>query len=158
MSDRYEFRPSRPGDEVAIRALLAAASLPVEDLSTGRQEFVLAHSGGALVGCVGLEAYGDVGLLRSFAVAPALRRRGLGARLFEHIVARSLLRGVKTAYVLTTTAERFCLAHGFERVDRSQVPAAIAATEQFRALCPATAACFRRRLETDAERVEQGVR
>jgi amino-acid N-acetyltransferase len=57
---------------------------------------------------------------------------------------------VKTAYVLTTSAERFCLAHGFERVDRAAVPAAIAATAQFRALCPSTAACFRRRLHATA--------
>jgi amino-acid N-acetyltransferase len=150
VSDRYEFRLSAPDDEPAVRALLASASLPVDDVSTSRQDFVLAHSGGALVGCVGLETCGDVGLLRSFAVEPARRRQGLGAVLFERIVACALLRGVKTAYVLTTSAERFCLAHGFVRVERAAVPAAIAATAQFRALCPSTAVCFMRRLDTAA--------
>jgi amino-acid N-acetyltransferase len=150
VSEGHEFRVSTADDEPALRALLASASLPVDDVSADRQEFVLAHSGGRLVGCVGLEACGEVGLLRSFAVVPALRRQGLGAALFERIVARALLRGVKTAYVLTTSAERFCLAHGFERIARAEVPAPIAATEQFRALCPATAACFRRRLAVAA--------
>ncbi len=142
----YEFRPATRDDEPAVCALLTSASLPADDVSVDRQEYVLARSGGTLVGCVGLEAHGDLGLLRSFAVVPALRGQGLGTTLFERILARALLRGVKTAYLLTTTVERFCLAHGFERVDRAEVPAAILATEQFRALCPATAACFRRRL------------
>jgi amino-acid N-acetyltransferase len=150
VSERCEFRLSTPEDEPALRALLASASLPVEDVSAERQEFVLAHSAGTLVGCVGLEACGELGLLRSFAVVPAWRRQGLGAALFERIVARGLLRGVKTAYVLTTSAARFCEAHGFERIDRAEVPAPIAATEQFRALCPATASCFRRRLDAGA--------
>lgn len=150
MSESYGFRPATLDDAPAVRALLAGASLPVDDVSVGRQQYLLAHSGGALVGCVGLEAYGDVGLLRSFAVEPTRRRQGLGAILFERMVAHALLGGVKTAYALTTSAERFCLAHGFERVERAEVPAPIAATAQFRALCPASAACFRRRLAAAA--------
>lgn len=146
----YEFRLATPDDEPAVRALLAAASLPVDDVSASRVDLVLAFAGGALVGCVGLEVCGDAGLLRSFAVEPARRNQGLGTLLFERIVARALARGVRTGYVLTTTAERFCLAHGFERVDRAAVPAAVAATGQFRSLCPSTAACFRRRLDAAA--------
>jgi len=157
VSERYEFRLSTANEEPAVRALLSAVSLPVDDVSADRQEYVLAYSGRTLVGCVGLEACGESGLLRSFAVDPARRRQGLGTILFERIVARALLRGVKTAYVLTTSAERFCLAHGFERVDRAQVPAPIGATEQFRALCPATAACFRRRLDATAVHLAQDV-
>lgn len=150
MSERYDFRLSTPDDEPAVRALLASASLPVDDVSAGRQEYVLAHDGRTLIGCVGLEACGEFGLFRSFAVEPARRRQGLGANLFDRIVARALLRGVKMAYVLTTSAERFCLAHGFERVERTEVPAPIAVTEQFRSLCPATAVCFRRHLDATA--------
>jgi amino-acid N-acetyltransferase len=150
VTDALTFRLASREDEPAIRSLLAAAALPVDDVSAEAQEYVLAFSDGALAGCVGVEISGDAGLLRSFAVVPALRGRGLGATLFERIVARALLRGVKTAYVLTTTAERFCRTHGFERIERAAVPAAIASTAQFRSLCPATAACFRRRLDTAA--------
>lgn len=146
MTAAFEFRLATAEDEPALRSLLAAASLPIDDLSTGVQEFVLAFSRGSLAGCVGLEARGDAGLLRSFAVVPALRAQGLGAMLLDRVVARALLRGVRTVYALTTTAERYCLAHGFQRIDRAEVPASIAATQQFRSLCPAAAACFRRRL------------
>jgi len=148
VNDDFEFRLAAREDVPALRSLLAAASLPVDDVSTDVQEYVLAFSGTTFVGCVGLEPRGELALFRSFAVEPALRRRGLGTSLFERIVARALLRGVKTAYVLTTTAERYCLAHGFERIDRSEVPASIASTGQFRSLCPASAACFRRHLDT----------
>lgn len=146
MNDRIELRLATAEDELAIRALLASAALPVDDVSVGAQDYVVARDGGALVGCVGLEPCGDTALLRSFAVVPDRRGRGLGTTLFERVVARARERGIATAYVLTTTAERFCLAHGFERVDRAEVPARIAATSQFRTLCPATAACFRLRL------------
>jgi amino-acid N-acetyltransferase len=150
MTDALEFRLATREDEAEVRALLASASLPVDDLSTDAQELLLAHAGTTLVGSVGLEAFGDAGLLRSFAVVPGRRRQGLGAALFDRIVARALGRGVRTGYVLTTSAERFCLAHGFERIDRGAVPPAIAATRQFRSLCPASAACFRRRLDAEA--------
>ncbi len=157
MSERLELRLSTTDDQPALRTFLASESLPAGDVSVDRQEYVLAHSARTLVGCVGLEAYGDSGLLRSLAVVPAHRGRGLGTALLDRIVARALMHGVKTAYLLTTSAERYFLAHGFERVDRSEVPAPIAATEQFRTLCPATAVCFRRRLDSTAVHFSEDV-
>ena len=150
VNEAFKFRLASKPDEQGFRSLLVSASLPVDDVSTDAHEYLLAHSGARLVGCVGLEVHGDAGLFRSFAVVPELRGQGLGAALFDRMVARSLVRGVKTGYVLTTTAERFCVAHGFERISRADVPSGIAATQQFRALCPATAACFRRRLDATA--------
>jgi len=41
-------------------------------------------------------------------------------------------------------------ARGVERIERGEVPAAIASTQQFRSLCPKTAACFRRALDVAA--------
>jgi amino-acid N-acetyltransferase len=157
MADTFEFRLADRDDEPALRSLLAASSLPVDDVATDAQEYVLAFSGSALVGSVGLERCGEYALLRSFAVVPSLRRQGLGTLLFERVVARALLRGLKTAYVLTTTAERYCLAHGFDRIERDQVPAAVASTQQFRSLCPKTAACFCRRLDAAAMHLPKDV-
>jgi amino-acid N-acetyltransferase len=137
-------RPAVAADAPAIHALLDAATLPHADVAVGKQEFLLAFDGGSLVACVGLESVADAGLLRSFAVVPERRNAGLGSALFERIVAHARARGVGTVYALTTTAERFCLAHGFERVDRAAVPPRLAALPEFRSLCPATAVCLRR--------------
>ena len=144
--DDVAFRPAEADDIPGLTALLAAAGLPSEDVRQGQQDYILAVRGGELVGSVGLEKRGDVALLRSLAVVPELRRRGLGGRLYDRILAHALASGVREAYVLTTTAERFCAARGFERVERSSVPEALRATPEFRSLCPASAACMRRSL------------
>lgn len=125
--------------------------MPSADAATGRQEFLVAVEGAVVVGCIGLELAGRDALLRSFAVAPARRGTGLGRRLYEAMRARLAGRGLEAAYVLTTTIEEFCLRHGFERVDRSEVPAAIAASAEFRSLCPSSAACLRLALGRDHE-------
>jgi amino-acid N-acetyltransferase len=148
--NELEFRRAGPPDEAAVRALLSASGLHADDLSTARHELLLALSAGQLVGCVGLELHGAAVLLRSFAVAPAWRGRGLGAALHDRILAAAALRGARTAYLLTSTAERFCAARGFERVDRAAVPAEVATSEQFRGLCPSTAICMRRPLDGEA--------
>lgn len=152
-----EFRLASPSDEAAVRRLLEDSGLPSADVSTERQEIILAVSEGRIIGCVGLEPYGEAALLRSFAVVAEQRGRGVGEALFDRVMARAALRGARTAYVLTTTIERYCARRGFERVERGDVPASVAASEEFRTLCPAAAVCMRRRLD-DALRpgVEEG--
>jgi amino-acid N-acetyltransferase len=144
------FRQSEPRDIAALKTLLAAAGLPSQDVGDGHQEFIVACRGNDLVGSVGLEKYEDAALLRSFAVSAELRGLGLGSQLYDRIIAHANARGVKVAYVLTTTAERFCAARGFERVDRTSVPEALRDTPEFRSLCPASAVCMRRRLDDGA--------
>ncbi len=134
--------PAAPADLPAVRALAGAAALPVDDLGAPHQVFLVAREAGAVVGCVGLELYGDAALLRSLAVEPARRGTGLGAALHEAAVREARARGVARLWLLTTTAERFFARRGFARVDRASVPAAVAASPEFAALCPASAACM----------------
>jgi amino-acid N-acetyltransferase len=142
-----EVRPATRDDLPAIRALLEASALPASDVDgEGEQRLLVVREDGRLAGCIGLEVHGDAGLLRSFAVAPPLRRRGIGAALHEAAVARARALGVRDLYVLTTTVKERALRTGFEEVAREEVPAAIRAGSQFRSLCPATAACLRLRL------------
>lgn len=146
MNPPISFRSAGPEDVRRILTLLTSAGLPSSDVSLARQEFVVAVRGQEVVACAGLEPVGDAGLFRSFAVYPPLRNAGLGAALCERLLARASMRGVRDAYLLTTTAERFFSRHGFERCDRAAVPAAVAASEEFSALCPATAVCMHRKV------------
>ena len=98
------------------------------------------------MGCIGLEVHGRAGLLRSFAVAPAWRHRGLGASLQAAAVELARAAGIGALYILTTTVRERALRDGFEDVAREAVPAAIRAGSQFRGLCPASAACMRLRV------------
>jgi len=140
-------RPSTPADDPTVRAFLETAGLPATDVETGGQEYLLAEEDGRLAGTIGLERVGRDALIRSLAVAPERRGHGLAARLDEAAVELARIRGVKTLYLLTTTAEAYAARQGYERISRTEVPPGILALAQFKALCPASAVCMRRRLE-----------
>ena len=80
------------------------------------------------------------GLLRSFAVAPSYRNKGLGNTLLQKIVAHSRQHGVKDIHLLTTTAEDFFLKRGFTKTGRDSAPPAIKKTSEFELICPSDAA------------------
>jgi amino-acid N-acetyltransferase len=141
------FRTATPADDAALRALLERVGLPAADVATGpRQRYVLAFDGARLVGSVGLELAGGDALARSLAVVPELRARGLATALNERVLELARELGVRDVYLLTTTAAGFAARRGYEPVARGEVPDAVAGLAQFRTLCPATAACMRRRV------------
>jgi amino-acid N-acetyltransferase len=122
-------------------ALLQQAGLPIEDLTEERlEEFFVAGDPAAPLGMVGLELSPPYGLLRSLVVEPRARSGGLGSRLLAHAEAHARSRGVRSLYLLTTTAEAFFAARGYSRADRSTAPASIQSSAEFSALCPASAA------------------
>jgi amino-acid N-acetyltransferase len=135
--------PAGPGDLDGLRRLLQASALPVEDLGGPGQEFLVARSGGELVGCAGAELHGAAALLRSLAVVPSRRGERIGDLLLRAIVAHARGRGARDLYALTTTIEPLLARRGFVRVDRSEVPAAVRRSAEFSSLCPASAACMR---------------
>ena len=142
-----ELRPARPAQFDAIAGLLRAADLPVEDLNVAMLDaFVVATAGGTCVGVVGLEIHESSALLRSLAVEPCHRSRGLGARLVAAIETEARVRGVAALYLLTTTATAFFERVGYAAHDRATVPSVIAATTEFSSLCPDTADCLWRDL------------
>lgn len=137
------FEPAAAADLDGLRLLLERLHLPMQDVGSPHQTFIVARVRDDLVGCVGLERYGDAALLRSLAVVPRLQGARLGTALFEEALAEARRSGVETLYLLTTTAAAFFEKRGFSRIARSEVPASIAASAEFRSLCPQTAACLR---------------
>jgi protein-tyrosine-phosphatase/N-acetylglutamate synthase-like GNAT family acetyltransferase len=133
-------------DLEAVRTLLTRMRLPTEDVGQPNQVFVTAWSGGALVGCVGLERHGTDALLRSLAVVPRMQGSGLGKRLHQAAVAEARRGAARALYLLTTTAAGFFARTGFESIDRGLAPPAVAASREFKALCPVSALCMRLRL------------
>jgi amino-acid N-acetyltransferase len=137
---------SRPNLDAAVQ-LLAAAQLPTEDLTAAHCEnFFFAGSPTELTGLVGLELYGNVALLRSLVVAPDRRGAGAGAALLKHAEDHARSQGVRTLYLLTTTAESFFAKQGYQRAARETAPAAIRATREFAGICPASSAFMMRQL------------
>lgn len=102
-----------------VFALLDEVHLPADGVAQHFSHFLLAHEHEQLIGCVGLEIYGEVALLRSLAVAPQQQRTGLGRRLTESILALARESGVREVVLLTTTAPDFFVNRfGFTPADR----------------------------------------
>jgi amino-acid N-acetyltransferase len=130
-------RPSRP---IAVQMLLNA-SLPVDDLMDRHMEhFFFAGSATKPAGIVGLELCGPDALLRSLVVDPAIRSRGLGRALVATAETHARTRGVRSIYLLTTTAEPFFQHLGYVSADRAGAPREIRATREFAFICPASSA------------------
>ncbi len=145
-------RRSTIEDLPGIERLLAESSLPtagVADMLTkdASSFFVAETKGGgrSIVGVAGVEVCGEEALLRSVAVRPEWRSRGVGNELVSRIVSDAEARGLNALYLLTLTAERYFPRFGFERIERSTVPAAVAETVEFKSACPDTAAVMMRR-------------
>jgi amino-acid N-acetyltransferase len=138
-------------DAAAVEALLTASHLPLDGVREALGCFVVAHDEERLVGVAGIEECGVRGehaLLRSVAVDPAWRSRGLGRTLVSRAIALAESRGAKALYLLTTTAEHYFPSFGFTPTSRDAVPDDVRATPEFQGACPASATVMVREIGT----------
>lgn len=125
----------------AAVALLDAAGLPSSDLTEALLEhFLFSGPRDAPTGLVGLELYDRAALLRSLAVAPSAQRSGLGSALLAQAEGYAYAQGVRSLYLLTTTAERFFVGRGYCLASRESCPDAIRSTAEFASFCPSSSA------------------
>ena len=130
-----------------LATALRAAGLPTEDVGGGSQIFWrVSDCAGRGLGFAGLEGDGPDRLLRSVVVDPAARGRGHGCAMVDAVAREAASRGVANLWLLTLDAAPFFAKAGFASVARDQAPAGIAATAEFKSLCPASAVCMRRRV------------
>ncbi|MGE5654490.1 MAG: arsenic resistance N-acetyltransferase ArsN2 [Bacillota bacterium] len=129
-----------------ILGILTQHSLPVDGVTDRLADFLVAKQSGRVIGVCGVERYGDVALLRSVAVTTSRLGRGLGHRLVDTMLAQLNNLGVKSVYLLTTTAPGFFQELDFERISRELAPEAIKATSEFHSLCPSSAVVMRKNL------------
>lgn len=117
-----------PADLPEILALLSAANLPHEGVSEHLDNFLVARAdANRIVGCIGLERYDELGLLRSAAVLPSYRGQGIGGRLTQTLLDLAAQEGIGEMVLLTTTAkEYFQTKFGFVETVRAQYAARLA--------------------------------
>lgn len=124
-------------------ALLQEAGLTTIGIPADLAGFFVARAP-HVIGVVGLEYYGPFALLRSLAVAPPERGRGLGRRLVARALESARERGAREVYLLTVTAREYLARLGFTEVRREDVPAAVRESREFREICPASAVVMRK--------------
>ena len=131
--------------EVAVKQLLLEAQLPIEDITPAHFEhFFGAWSGQCLEGVIGLQPYGSFALLRSLAVRVVRRGSGLGSELISAAERYALQKGVRSIFLLTTTAKSYFEKHGYTQIARDSVPLVIRTTSQFSSICPTSATAMRK--------------
>ena len=129
-------------------AVLEAAGLPTDDLQQPGRRFYRFEDDAGLIGYGGLEQICHDALIRSMVVVDARRGCDLGAEVLSWLEASAAEQKATTLYLLTTTATAFFQRQGYVVLPRSAAPTAIAASRQFSALCPASAAFMFKELPT----------
>ena len=139
LNKTISLRDASASDWTAVEALLTANKLPTDGAREHLSTYLLAISNGEVVGCAGAEVYGDIALLRSVAVGPALHRQGIGQLLVSRLIQEAARRRIRKLYLLTVTAAEYFARFGFERQPIDQTPAALRASAEFQGACPASA-------------------
>lgn len=130
--------PATVSDWPAIAELLTSAGLPLE----GAREHIalVAREAEGVAGVIGLEVYGEHGLLRSTAVRSSWQARGVGSELVRGVMEMARARGLRSLTLLTTTAAGYFPRFGFVLVEQAAVPAEVQQSVEFRGACPASSA------------------
>jgi N-acetylglutamate synthase-like GNAT family acetyltransferase len=135
---------ARRGDLASACALLRSAELPLAGVEQHFAGFwTVRAADDRLAGVAGPERYAASWLLRSLAVDPSFRGRGIGSALLAAVVAEARELGAREIFLLTTDADDFFAARGFRVVPRAAVPGAVTASEELRSACPDTATVMR---------------
>jgi amino-acid N-acetyltransferase len=146
----FRIRLAKANELSPVLELVKANRLPVAGLAEHVANLLVAVEQDRIVGSAALEIYGAAALLRSVAVEPAKRGRGLGVALTRAALDLARTRGGRGVYLLTDTAAEFFARLGFRRVPRAEAEPAVGASVEFTTVCPASATCMRLSLDAPA--------
>ena len=128
MTDQVQLRPARTGDVPTVRGLVDTYAPERRLLSKATvtlyedvQEFLVAELDGLVVGCGAVHVmWEDLAEVRTLAVSPSVRGRGVGSLLLEGLLARARALGVKRVFCLTFETDFFG-RHGFVEIEGAPV-------------------------------------
>ena len=119
-------------DIPAITTLLNESNLPPDDLERWIDNFLVLTIEGKIEGCIGLEQWDSIGLLRSFVVSENYRSRGLGIRLYTKLIALAKEMNLSSIILLAMAASDFFEKNGFKFINRNETPKSVNNSVQFR--------------------------
>ena len=142
--DTVELVPVDDAMRAELRDALGRSDLPGADIDEAGRRFFAACVDKRTVGFVGLEIHGADVLVRSLVVLERERRKGFGSTLLRSALRIAAAQGVERAWALTMMAQSLLENVGFQPAARTAAPPSIQATQEFIALCPASAVCMTR--------------
>ena len=119
-------------DLPGVLLLLESLQLPTSGVADHFGNFFVAkENDGHLAGVIGLECYGDLGLLRSTAVAPGLQKSGVGSKLTRFLIEYAKSQGLTELVLFTPTARGFFARFGFIPANRENYRPRLTASAQW---------------------------
>ncbi|HEX40690.1 MAG TPA: N-acetyltransferase [Phycisphaerales bacterium] len=122
-------RPAKVADARAVHALINAYAerdrmlfRSLADIYENLQTFLVAEVDTTVVGCCALEVvWADLAEIKSLAVDPSHRNKGIGKALVAAAVEQARCLGVPRVFALTLE-EEFFVRLGFDTVDMEKLP------------------------------------
>lgn len=111
--DACVYRRGRLTDMPRLAELIIHGELPPMFIEEFVEGFVAAEYEGAIIGCGGLEVYGDSGVIRSVVVEAHARGIHIGERMAELLIDDASAAGVTALYLFTMHARAFWQRLGF---------------------------------------------
>lgn len=134
-------RKATPADRPALERLLAGSKLPLAGLA--ETSLYVVEDDGRIIGAIGYERHGEVGLLRSLVVHPDHRGAGLGDFLLDAGLQEMRRAGLYEAYGLTETIAPWLERLGWEELAQKDLPEELRASKELQGACSETAKAFR---------------
>jgi len=117
---KVNIKSAGAGDIPDIKSILSQYILETELVEDNINQFVVAETRDRIVGCACLDSSMGVVELRSIAVLPGWKNKGIGRRLFETLKQRA--KSMADRIYVRTTARSFFEKIDFKVLDDSQKP------------------------------------
>ncbi len=126
-----------------IAALLERCGLPTSDTSEIIEDFHVALYENLIIGCAAVERHGLSVLVRSVAVEPAYRDRGIAGCLVEALLMQARGTEVREAYIFSAVAPAYFARWGFSLVSGEKVPLDVMSSPAVQRAALTSALCMR---------------
>jgi len=114
-----------------LSRLLRKENLPPDDIEKWIEYFLVLKDKDITVGGVGLEVWGEIGLLRSFVIAEKYRYKGFGKELYDAIILKAKKLNLHSIVLLAKGTVGFFEKAGFSYISREELPQVVKNSVQF---------------------------
>lgn len=146
MLKKYSVQRANALDIAEIKELLTASGLPIVGVDKAVEQFLVAKDS-QVIGVLGALYNPPKALLRSFAVIPMQRSKGIGATLVAEIFKELQRQKLEEVYLITDTAAEYFKRIGFFEISRAEMPAKLLKESGLEQACPCSSSCMKYILE-----------
>nr|WP_081862108.1 GNAT family N-acetyltransferase [Cupriavidus sp. SK-3] len=142
MPPYHHLRLASRADLPQIAALLEQCRLTTDGVAEIIDGFHVAQCDGRVIGCAAAERHGDSIVIRSVAVEPTSRDRGVAARLVDALLMRARGTEVRHAVLLSASAPAYFARWGFSLIPADKAPTDARASSEFQDAAQTSALCM----------------